>query len=334
MSKARLSAAGLVLAMAAGSAAAATASPPGTGWVDYHGYSRCVKLENEHCRVVLCHQCGGRVLEYSWKGQNAMALNPKEAGKVYDLAGKRGGAADGGRFDIGPEQVIPRHPLLWVGPWKAEITGPRAARLTSLKDKATGVQIIRDFSLDAASSRLRCTQTIKNVSKETKHWCHWSRTFAPGGGIVVIPLTPGNRFPNHYVMYGPGPVMNFRPKDPHIIVRDGHLLITGTPAQPKLGFDSQAGWLAYLMKNDLMFVKRFAVHPDRPYNEMAGLTISIWYYKDELCELEPIGPKENIPPGGSASFTEDWWLIPHTYPRDPASLDPAKVGAEVGQHAR
>ena len=144
----------------------------------------------------------------------------------------------------------------------------------------------------------------------------------------------GSSCPTHYVMYGPGPVMNYRPKDPHITVRDGFLLITGTPAQPKLGFDSQAGWFAYLMKNGLMFVKRFAVHPDRPYNEMAGLTVSIWYYKDELCELEPIGPKENIPPGQSASFTEHWWLLAHKYPRDPAALDVDKVKAAVERDAR
>jgi len=307
---------------------------PGTGWVDYHGYSRCVKLENEHCRIVLCHQCGGRVLEYSWKGQNVMALNARGAGKVYDPATKRGGAADGGRFDIGPENTIPRHPDLWVGRWKAEITGPRAARLTSVKDRGTGVQLIREFKLDKASSHLGCTQIIRNSSNETKHWCHWSRTFAPGGGIVVIPLTPGSRFPNSYIMYGPKSVMMYRPRDENITVRDGFLLITGAPAHPKLGMDSCAGWLAYLMSNDLMFVKRFPTYPDRPYSEMAALTISIWYYKDRLCELEPIGPKNNIAPGDSASFTEDWWIIPHKYPRDPAKLDLEKLRAMVAQKAR
>ena len=315
-------------------AIAADAKHPGTGRIDYHGYARCVKLENPNCRLVLCHQCGGRVLEYSWKGRNVMALSPKAAGKVYDPKTQRGGAADGGRFDIGPENTIPPHPDLWVGQWTAEITGPRAARLTSPPDAATGVQLVREFQLHETSSRLRCTQIIKNVSKQTRHWCHWSRTFAPGGGICVIPLTPGSRFPNSYIMYGPDSVMMYRPSDPNIIVRDGFLLITGTPAHPKLGMDSCAGWLAYVMKNDLMFVKRFGTYPDRPYNEMAALTLSIWYYKDELCELEPIGPKNNIAPGKSASFTEDWWILPHKYPPDPAKLDLEKVEAAVDKEAR
>ena len=63
------------------------------------------------------------------------------------------------------------------------------------------------------------------------------------------------------------------------------------PKQPKLGMDTAAGWFAYLMKNDLMFVKRFAVERDRPYNEVAGLTMSIWYPDRPMCELEPIGPR-------------------------------------------
>ena len=306
----------------------------GTGRIDLHGYKQCVKLENANCRVVLCHQSGGRVLEYSWKGVNVLPLKAEAAGAVHDPATGKGGGADAGRFDIGPEQVIPRHPMLWVGPWEAEITGTRSARLTSVEDKPTGVQLIRDFALAESGSRLRCAQTIRNVSNETKHWCHWSRTFALGGGIVVIPLTPNNRFPHKYIMYGPGSVMDYRPKDPNIVESGDFLVIRGTPQQPKLGIDSHAGYLAYVMKNNLMFVKRFPTYPNRMYNEMAAFTISIWYYKDELCELEPIGPRTNIAPGGTASFAEDWWLLPHAFPKDTSKLDPRQIAAEVAAKAR
>ncbi|HUT34233.1 MAG TPA: hypothetical protein VNE39_12180 [Planctomycetota bacterium] len=312
----------------------AAADFEGTGRIDFHGYTQCVKLENDQCRVVLGHHCGGRVLEYALKGANVVALHPDGAGKVYDPATKKGGAADGGRCDIGPEKVIPPHPDLWVGPWQAEITGPRAARLTSVEDKATGVQLIRDFVLDKASTHLRFTQSIKNVSDEAKHWCHWSRTFAPGGGIVVIPLSPTSRFPKHWVMYGGGDSILYNPHDDQIVTRDGFLLVTGTPANPKLGMDSAVGWLAYLMKNDLLFVKRYPVYPERAYGEIAGLTISIWYFKDELCELEPIGPRNHIAPGQSASFTEDWWILPHKYPPSAAVLDLAGLKAQVERDAR
>lgn len=74
-----------------------------------------------------------------------------------------------------------------------------------------------------------------------------------------------------------------------------------------------------------MFVKRFPVYPDRVYSEMAGLTISIWYFKNEMCELEPIGPREILSPGASASYTEEWELMPYKFPADGQTVDLAAV---------
>jgi len=307
--------------------------PPGARFTEAYGYAGCVELRNADTKVVLDPNCGGRVLEYSWKGRNTIHVDPEQAGWVYEPGGKVINPR-GGRLDIGPEMVIPKHPILWVGRWKAETTGPRAARLTSQADDATGVQLVRDFVLDELSSHLKCTQTIRNVSGETKHWCHWSRTLAVGGGICLVPLSAESRFPNHYIMYGPEAAMQYRPKDPNIVKRDGFLEIKGTPAFPKLGLDSTVGWFAYLMKEDLLFVKRFPTYPERVYNEMAALTISIYYYKDVMCELEPIGPREDIAPGGSVSFTEDWWILPYGFPADGADIDLEKIRRFVGDKAR
>jgi hypothetical protein len=179
----------------------------------------------------------------------------------------------------------------------------------------TGIRLIRDFTLAPDSSRLVCEQRMINESDKPATCCHWSRTFAVGGGICLVPVTPGSRFPKGYLMYGPGPVMNFKPEDPNIRMRDGFLEILGTPQRPKLGMDSYAGWFCYLMRNDLMFVKRFPVYPERVYCEMAGLTISIWYNKNEMCELEPIGPRETLAPGASASYSEEWELLPYRFPQ-------------------
>ena len=72
--------------------------------------------------------------------------------------GKRGIDPSGGRFDIGPEMTIPRHPALWLGKWTAEITGPRQARLTSVEDKETADKFLKEVDASAvfhnASTRL------------------------------------------------------------------------------------------------------------------------------------------------------------------------------------
>lgn len=289
--------------------------------VRYLNYDKAIELTNENTKAVLCPQAGGRVLEYSFNGKNSLYLDEKEA----EWKPGKPGPSSAGRFDIGPELVIPRRSTLWSGEWTGEITGRRSARLTSQHDEATGVQLVRDFELDATTSRLLCTQTIMNVSDETGEWCHWSRTFAQGEGICVIPLAGQSRFPNKYVMYEEGALINARPVDPNIRIRDGFLEILAAPRKPKLGFDSYAGWMAYAMKNDLLFVKKFKTYPDRVYNEAAGLTISVWYPEGARVELEPIGPRERLEPGQVGAFTEEWWLAPSEFPAAGADLDLGRV---------
>ena len=302
----------------------------GTRRMDFAGYTGCILLYNGETRVVLDPNCGGRVLEYAWKNKNAIMLDPEQDGWTYQPGEGRIDPC-GGRLDIGPEMTRPKHPVLWLGKWTARTTGPRSARLISQEDPVTGVQLLRDFVLDEEGSHLRVTQTIRNISGEAKEYCHWSRTLARTGGICVVPLTGPSRFANAYIMYGPGPVMNYRPEDPNIRVVDNFLVVKGLPERPKLGIDSFAGWLAYLMPDDLLFVKRFPVYPDREYGEMAAITVSI-YYHPEMCELEPIGPMEHIEPGGSASFTEEWWLLDMPYPS--GDVDLAQLQLAVDSHAR
>lgn len=301
----------------------------GTAKIEFFGYQDCIALKNPTTRVVL-GTSGGRVLEYAHQGENALLLDPAQAGWRY-APGKPTVEPSAGRCDVGPEHVIPPHPELWFGDWKGEVTGPRQARLTSVPDSASGVQLVRDFTLDPVSSHLHTVQTIRNISDKTVDRCHWSRTFALGHGIVVMPLSVPSRFPNCYVMYGEGGI-DIRPEDPNIRVRDGFLEVLGPPQHAKLGMDSYAGWFGYLMRNDLAFVKRFPTFQDRVYNEVAGLTISIWYNGTGVCELEPIGPRERLAPGESASFTEDWWLLPYKFPGN--QVDAKAVAQVVEEQAK
>lgn len=291
--------------------------------VSFLGYKEAIELRNGSVRVVLCPEVGGRVLEYSLKGTNVLHVSDDE--KAWQPGDRP--ASSAGRFDIGPEYIVPKRQSLWSGKWTYKITGPRSAVLTSSEDSATGVRLTRDFQLDAESSHLKCVQTIHNVSRSATEWCHWSRTFAVGKGICVIPLTPADqppqsRFPKGYVMYEGRGLINVLPDDPNIRSHKHSLQIYPTPKQPKLGFDSYAGTIFYAAPNDLLFTKRFRTWPDRVYNEVAGLTISVWYPNREMVELEPIGPREKLQPGESASFTEDWYLHEFPFPDVDQPIDP------------
>lgn len=301
----------------------------------FFGYDRAVLISRGRARAVLCPQVGGRVLEFSVAGRDAMFL--EDAERVWKPGNPP--PASAGRFDYGPELTTIAHPTLWSGEWSAEITGPYAATLTSPEDKDAGIQLVREFELAAGgtdaepSIHLLCKQTIRNVGQELREVCHWGRSFSPGGGICLIPLGDRpSRFPSKYAMYEDSAVINVRNTDDQIRERDGFLEILAPPRKPKLGFDTFAGWFGYLMPNNTLFVKRFATFPDRIYNEAAGLTMSVWYPPSTRIELEPIGPRERLQPGESAAFTEDWSLLPFPYPKSGEQVDLAALKALVAAH--
>lgn len=292
------------------------AKQEGARLISTHGYTGCVELSNRDCRVILEPNFGGRVLSYKLRDKEALYIDESQNGWVRK-PGVRGPEPCAGRCDIGPEKTLPKRDTLWRGRWSAEVTGPRSGRMTSQKDPATQVRIIRDFVLAERGSYLTFTQTVTNVGDREGRFCHWSRTFAKGNGICLVPLNPHTRYPKGYIIYGPGEVLDYGPApEPNIRVRENVLEIIGPPSRPKFAIDVSEGWLAYLTQDDLLFLKTFAVYPERVYGEMAGNNVSIWYNRDLRTEVEPIGPLEIIQPGESFSYTEHWRLQDFTYPQD------------------
>jgi hypothetical protein len=307
----------------------ATAEEPTAREIAFHGYTKAIELKQGKTRAVLCPQAGGRVLEFSVDGTDAMFLDDAE--KKWQPG--KSGPITAGRFDYGPELTVTPHPKAWGGEWTAEITKANTVKLTSPPDDG-GIQLVREFSLVAHDkfSGLSCKQTMTNISKEVREVCHWGRSFSPGGGICVIPLGDRpSRFPSKYAMYEDSAIINVKATDENIRERDGFLEILAPPRKPKLGFDTYGGWLAYVMPNNTVFVKRFATYPDRVYNEAAGLTLSVWYPTGPRIELEPIGPRERLKPGDSASFTEDWWLLPHSFPKKGQQIDLKALSEQVAK---
>ena len=319
----------LLIAAITGAVGNLLADEPTARVLAVHNYTKALELQLGKTRAVLCPQAGGRVLEFSVGGTNAMYLDDAE--KNWQ-AGKPG-PITAGRFDYGPELTVIPHPKAWSGEWSAEITQSHSVKLTSPREDA-GIQLVREFRLIPHGDfvGLSCQQTMTNHSAGTREVCHWGRSFSPGGGICVIPLGDRpSRFPSKYAMYEDSAIINVKATDERIRERDGFLEILAPPRKPKLGFDAYAGWLAYALPNNTVFVKRFPAYPDRVYNEAASLTLSVWYPTGPRIELEPIGPRERLKPGESATFTEDWWLLSHPFPKPGDKLDLNALAKQVAK---
>ncbi|WP_165933512.1 family 43 glycosylhydrolase [Arundinibacter roseus] len=295
-----------------------------TRFMSTHGYENCLEIKNEKVRVVIEPNLGGRVLIYEIAGKNIMYVDTTQNGWTLEKNGFTQPSA--GRFDIGPEAVTPKRNTTWAGAWKPEIIDNKTVRITSKKDSVAGIQMVREFRLEANSTQLSCTQLVKNISNEEISGNHWGRTFAVGGGIALVPKNPKSRYPKGYCIYRP-PFngIDFKPAaEPNVNVKENIIEIKNTPSQPKFVMDNVEGWLAYAAPNDLLFIKKYPIYPNRVYGEVTAATSSIWYYKDTMVEIEPIGPLEVLKPNESFSFTEDWWLTEYDFPGD-RNLNIAKI---------
>jgi hypothetical protein len=211
--------------------------------------------------------------------------------------------------------TTPPHPDLWLGNWIALIQDDQSVEMTSMMDHETGIQLTRTVSLEEHFAKLKFTQSILNISETPKQYSHWSRTFCTGGGIAIAPVNPESRFPNGYITYGPGDVINYRPEcEPDVCIHDGLLQIFGPPSTKKFAMDLSEGWMAYLTRDSRLFVKKFPLYPGRVYGELASNNMSFWYNEEEMCEVEPLGPLEVIQPSYDASFTETWYNMEYDYP--------------------
>jgi hypothetical protein len=286
-------------------------------YIDTNGYRDCIEISNQDTRLVLEPSCGGRILYFEHKGVNLLFIDPDEDGYLLESGKppKSPLSPCAGRCDIGPEMTTPPHPGLWLGRWKATILDSGTVEMISPHDPGTGLRLRRYFSLDEHLTKLKFNQVIRNEGEEAVKHFHWSRTFCRGGGIAVAPLNERSRYPEGYLVYGPGEVMNYRPAGDPAVIREGGLLqIVAPPLHQKFALDLSEGWLAYLTRESRLLVKKFPVYGGRIYGEMASNNMSFWYNGDDMCEVEVIGPEELIEPGEEADFTETWYAMEYLYP--------------------
>ena len=80
----------------------AAADEPTAKVIAFHGYDKAIELKLGKTRAVLCPQVGGRVLEFSVDGKDAMYLDD---GDRNWKPGKPP-SSSAGRFDYGPELTV------------------------------------------------------------------------------------------------------------------------------------------------------------------------------------------------------------------------------------
>jgi hypothetical protein len=287
---------------------------PGVRKIMYQGWKDSLVLESPDAdvKVVVVPEVGGRIMEFSYDGNNIMWMSPDAPGRTMETHPK-GFSSGGHQSDIGPElrtPVIARRNELFIGKYTGSTPRDLMVKVESAEHKATGVQLIRDVVLDPINGELGVLQTIKNISATNVSYCVWDRTLCKGGGFVFFPLAKKSRFPAKWSVRGEAEGKYFydgiNPQHENVKIIKNTLVAYCKGAPSKIGADSDAGWMAYV-KGNLLFIKYFP-HSSKGYYSDGGNTVEA-YWNEHFAEIEPLSPEATILPGESYAFPEKWVLI-------------------------
>lgn len=285
---------------------------PGVEIGRYNEWARTVSLISVQAQVraVVVPSIGGRIMNYSVQGQNI--LHEGGTNETFRLGGYQ--------CDIGPELAeLPTHSTLWMGvnSWQYK---PYTVRVMSDPDDVLGLQLTKDIMIDPESGDLALTQRIRNIRTNDVSYCLWDRTMVRPGGFAFVPLNRKSRFKKgwtvHSVWNGSFRFDGRKFVSDEVEVLDGFLIVRCQGEPTKVGADSDAEWVAYVL-GDLLYVKYFPYYPQETYSD-GGNSVEI-YFDQQVAELQVLSPEVRLAPGLNYSFPEKWTLT-----RLPAPVSTAK----------
>ena len=288
------------------------ALPAGVGQGEFLGWTNSLSLRDDYAKTmaVVVPAVGGRVVQYSRSGLNALLENPDSNGKT--LTQFPGGFWVGGyQCDFGPGLLGSSERLaVWLGPHASAAPRDQTAETASPQDVVTGLRLLKSFTLAPDTGSLGVVQRMVNTSPNTSRHSLHDRTLCPAGGFFLFRLPKQSVHRAGWSLLRTtesGPLFDGeQPAAPNVRV-GGDLLVVhaaGTPG--KIGSDTDRGWVAYV-RGRLLFVKHFQTWRGAAYAG-AGHTLE-FSWNDQMAALELFSPVTALQPGQAFDFPELWQLI-------------------------
>lgn len=316
-----------------------------TRQADFRGWNACY-LENGMIRLVAVPDIGGRIMAYDLGPYAYLFVDPTLAGEVFSIEENQGDGSLAAWKNYGGDKTWPApqgwdtdeqwhgppDPVLDTGRYTLnELSGDgdyARVRMTSPPDHRTGVQIIRQVTICAGTSRVELDLTFRNVKDHPIRWSIWdvvqlraerleaddSLTHEPGC-VMTVPLNPRSRFADGYqVMFGDVDNPQWQANPQAGLFQAPYMWQIG-----KVGLDSDGGWVGFSNTAEgYAFAKTFTYEPNGEYPDN-GSTVEVWTigagqvqnlnYEDSdiyLMEAEVLSPLRTIAPGQTTTFRIEW----------------------------
>jgi len=273
---------------------------------EYKGWPNCYHLSNDLVDLVVTADVGPRIIRLGFIGE------PNEFKEFSDEVGKTGGeewrSYGGHRLWHAPEDPVrtyfpDNYPV-------AVRSYPKFLRVTQLTEATTGIQKEMDIRLDPDTAHVQVTHRLVNNNLWAVELSAWALTVMDTGGVAIVPLPPRGAHPKDLLPSSSlilWPYTNMA--DPRWTFGKRFILFRQNPRwkiAQKIGALVPDGWFAYAHAGHL-FVIKFTCFEEATYPDL-GSSIEL-FNREEMAELETLGPVVQLAPGEGVEHVEDWHLL-------------------------
>jgi len=273
--------------------------------VPYGGWPNCYRISNGEVELIVTSDIGPRIMRYGFVGgQNLFKEYPETLGKsgeaVWQLRG-------GHRIWAAPEDAV-RTYAPDNGPVDIKVQNG-VLTATEPVEALTGFEKQLEITLAAHGSAVTVRHRIRNAAKKAQDVAPWALTMMAQNGIGITGFPPRGKHPDVLPPTNPLIMWAFTDfTDPRLVLTKKYLTLRQDPANTtpqKVGHFNKDTWAAYLLGGDL-FLKRSKAEPGRPYPDL-GCSFEI-FTRNDMLEMETLGPIEHLQPGASLTHVESWSL--------------------------
>ncbi len=269
------------------------------------GWPNCYRISNDEVDLIVTSDIGPRIMRYGFlNGQNLF----KNFEETMGQSGESEWMLRGGhRIWAAPEEA-PRTYAPDNGP--VEIVIARNA-LTAIQpvEAMTGLQKEITVILAPTGTAVEVRHRIKNTLLWEIEAAAWAVSMMEQRGVGITGFPPRGKHPDILPPTHPLVMWAFTDlSDPRWKFTKKYFMLRQVPenaAPQKIGHFNPNTWGAYLLGTDL-FVKRTTADARLPYADF-GCSYET-FTRDDMLEIETLGPLTKLAPGASLEHIEHWTL--------------------------
>jgi hypothetical protein len=269
------------------------------------GWPNCYRIANGEVDLIVTSDIGPRIMRYGFIGSQNLFKNFDES---MGHSGESEWMLRGGhRIWAAPEEA-PRTYAPDNGP-VAICVASDVLTATQPVEPTTGLQKEITVKLAAAGTGVEVIHRIKNTLRWQIEVAPWSISMMAQRGVGITGFPPRGKHPDILPPTHPLVMWAFTDlSDPRWKFTKKYVILRQDPDNPvpqKIGHFNPKTWGAYLLGSEL-FITRTHADPSHPFPDF-GCSYET-FTRDDMLEIETLGPMTKLAPGGSLEHVERWTL--------------------------